>query len=120
MPFSIQFNLTPDVGYMIIVELYADTLEVPPGFPADLVLGHCTSEATREVKWVKRTPIDRRRWTIFTGYDDEQLRPCLLLIFTTMLDYDRDRAENNMRDIELELAMNQVNYEAIAFDDQPT
>jgi hypothetical protein len=119
MPFTVQFNLTPGVGYQIIAEIYRDTIEMPAGFPADLVLGRCLSDVGNETKW-SLASLDRRRWMHFSGYNDDELPRLLLLIFTTMLDYDNDEAETMVNDMMLELAMNQVNFEAAVLDDQPT
>jgi hypothetical protein len=119
MPFTVQFNLTPGVGYQIITELYEDSLDMPADFPAELVLGRCLCDAGIEVKW-SESPLDRRRWMHFAGYDSDQLQPLILLIFTIMLGYSKAAAEERICELELEMAMNQVNFEAAALDDQST
>jgi hypothetical protein len=115
MPYCVQVNVTPRVGYAIIIELFEDYLDPPKGFSSDVILVHKYSEAGKSIR-IEEGIIDPSKWSFFIGIDDSGLRDLLTWISKSMLKRSNQQTNTLLNEFELELAINKINIDFISVD----
>ena len=107
----IGFNFTKGSGVDVVVTIFEHSIPVEPDGPVRAFYGKVTSRATMHVS-ISDEPLDPRELRVILGDKEGNVAFSLLFILTELFKYTSERADEILRDIELELAMNTINYAA--------
>jgi hypothetical protein len=117
LSYALQFNHTPGIGCQAIVEIYDEVMEVPTAFPADLVVGECSRNATIEQLWDEYQPLDKSPWKLIFGYNDDDMLPCLRLLLERVSGLAAERVDELMIEVGVELALDRIGDDEFDLDD---